>query len=93
MKKILIVTFFACFVYSEDKIKYSDDSNKGNFLENISSDDPKVQAQLDKLKNQFEAERTTINRYYKQKHEVLKKQKKIRKWKIISYLRCLTYPP
>tara|TARA_Y100001968_G_scaffold297256_1_gene306052 strand:+ start:829 stop:1335 length:507 start_codon:yes stop_codon:yes gene_type:complete len=83
MKKIkILIILLVCIVFSEDKkvkesyIKTQKLKNEVNFLDNIKSDDPTVQQQIDRLKKQFKNEKEAINKFYKQKHEILKKQKK-----------------
>ena len=81
-RNVIIAILFASFIFPADK-KVKDTFVKGqksikevSFLENVTSDDPEVQKQIDKLKEQFKDERKAINKFYNQKHDILKKQKK-----------------
>ena len=76
-KIILLVILSLSFILSETIQIEQSKIKKGNFLDKVSSDDPKIQLEMDKLKKQFQSEKTTLDNYYKQKHENLKKQKKI----------------
>ena len=73
-KTLLIV--FICLLFSKENKPHYFKENKGTFLENVASDDPKVQRKIEILKDQFEVERLAINKFYKKKHESLKEQKK-----------------
>ena len=81
-RNIIIVILFVSFIFTADK-KVKDSFVKGqkslkenSFLEHVTSDDPQVQQQIDRLKEQFKDERKAINKFYNQKHDILKKQKK-----------------